>query len=47
MTYALSGNRLTWNVAVPWAEADLTRLGNQRYIVENGSTGDPRGKLDR
>ncbi|KAK9901587.1 hypothetical protein WJX75_003519 [Coccomyxa subellipsoidea] len=47
MTYALSGNRLTWNVAVPWAEADLTRLGNQRYITENGGAGDPQGKLNR
>ncbi|CAL8467996.1 g7534 [Coccomyxa elongata] len=47
MTYALSGNRLTWNVAVPWAAEDLGRLGNQRYITENGGAGDPQGKLDR
>lgn len=47
MTYALSGNRLTWNVAVPWAAEDLGRLGNQRYITENSGAGDPQGKLDR
>jgi len=47
MTYALPGNRLTWNVAVPWPEADLRRLGNQRYITANGGPGDSQGKLDR
>ena len=47
MTYALSGDRLTWNVAVPWAAEELGRLGNQRYITEDGGAGDPKGKLDR
>jgi hypothetical protein len=49
MAHALAGGRLTWNVAVPWPEADLPRLGNRRYILVDGEAGeeDPRGKLDR
>ena len=48
MTYALDGGRLTWNVAVPWAAADLDQLQNRRYITDGGDAKvDPRGKLDR
>lgn len=48
MTYALDGGRLTWNVAVPWAAADLDQLQNRRYITDGSDArSDPRGKLKR
>ena len=48
MTYALDGGRLTWNVAVPWAPADLDQLQNRRYITDDSDAKvNPRSKLDR
>lgn len=51
MTYALSGSRLTWNVAVPWAAEELEQLGSRRYVSLEGDAGDaqqdPQAKLDR
>ena len=51
MTYALSGGRLTWNVAVPWAAQDLEALGSRRYVSLEADAGDarqdPQAKLDR
>ena len=50
MTYALSGNRLTWNVAVPWPSENLDQLGSRRYIAQADDTdgvADPAGKRNR
>jgi hypothetical protein len=52
MTYALSGERLTWNVAVPWPAEHLEQLGSRRYVSLAGDAGegsrqDPQAKLDR
>ena len=50
MTYALSGNRLTWNVAVPWPFERLDQLGSRRYIAQADDTNgaaDPAGKRNR
>lgn len=50
MTYALSGNRLTWNVAVPWPAQNLDQLGSRRYIAQSDNSAgaaDPDGKQDR
>lgn len=50
MTYALSGNRLTWNVAVPWPFEKLDQLGSRRYIAQADDTNgaaDPAGKRNR
>ncbi len=50
-TMALSGGRMTWIVAVPWAAADLGRLANKRYITVAGGADDAKSghqaKLDR
>ena len=50
MTYALSGNRLTWNVAVPWPFEKLDQLGSRRYIAQaddSAASADPSGKRRR
>ncbi len=50
MTYALSGNRLTWNVAVPWPFEKLDQLGSRRYIAQaddSAASADPSGKHRR
>lgn len=48
---ARSGNRLTWNVAVPWPAEALEQLGSRRYVSEAGddhtAKPDPQAKLDR
>ena len=50
MMYALSGNRPTWNVAVPWPFEKLDRLGSRRCIAQaddSSASADPSGKRSR
>ena len=50
-TMALSGGRMTWIVAVPWAPEELPRLANKRYITVDGGVDEAKsghtGKLSR
>ena len=50
-TMALSGGRMTWIVAVPWAQEELPKLANKRYITVDGGVDEAKsghaGKLNR